>query len=105
MHGWAAAEPLVSVRVTGVPRRFSISQLKRHFETFGPVSKILRLPDRTWSSAASGVIELLVQLRPGVALPHFVNVVDPQGLLCESVSPSTLKVAAAAVLGAAALVT
>ncbi len=76
-----AAEPLVSVRVTGVPRRFSISQLKRHFETFGPVSKIIRLPDHTWSSAASRVIQLLVQLRPGVELPHFVNVVDPQGLL------------------------
>jgi hypothetical protein len=76
-------EPLVSVRVTGVPRRFSTSQLKRHFETFGPVSKIIHLPDRTWSSASSGVIQLLVQLRPGVVLPHFVNVVDPQGLLCE----------------------
>jgi hypothetical protein len=83
VHGWAAAEPLVSVRVTGVPRRFSISQLKRHFETFVPVSKIIRLPDHTWSSAASGVIQLLVQLRPGVVLPHFVNVVDPQGLLGE----------------------
>ncbi len=83
VHGWAAAEPLVSVHVTGVPRRFSTSLLKRHFETFGPVSKIIRLPDRTWSSAASGVIQLLVQLRPGMDLPHFVNVVDPQGLLCE----------------------
>jgi len=47
------------------------------------VSKVNRLPDRTWSSAASGVVQLLVQLRPGVVLPHFVNVVDPQGLLCE----------------------
>ncbi len=83
VYGWAAAEPLVTVRVTGVPRRFSTSQLKRHFETFGPVSKINRLPDRTWSSAAIGVVQLLVQLRPGVELPHFVNVVDPQGLLCE----------------------
>jgi len=83
VYGWAAAEPLVTVRVTGVPRRFSTSALKRHFETFGPVSKVNRLPDRTWSSAASGVVQLLVQLRPGVVLPHFVNVVDPQGLLCE----------------------
>jgi hypothetical protein len=41
----AAAEPLVTVRVTGVPRRFSTSQLKHHFETFGPVSKINSLPD------------------------------------------------------------
>jgi len=83
VYGWAAAEPLVTVRVTGVPRRFSTSTLKRHFETFGPVSKVNRLPDRTWSSATSGVVQLLVQLRPGVVLPHFVNVVDPQGLLCE----------------------
>ena len=83
VYGWAAAEPLVTVRVTGVPRRFSTSQLKRHFEAFGPVSKVNRLPDCTWSSAASGVVQLLVQLRPGVVLPHFVNVVDPQGLLCE----------------------
>jgi hypothetical protein len=83
VYGWAAAEPLVTVRVTGVPRRFSTSQLKRHFEAFGPVSKINRLPDRAWSSAASGVVQLLVQLRPGVVLSDFVNVVDPQGLLCE----------------------
>jgi hypothetical protein len=83
VYGWAAAEPLITVRVTGVPRRFSLSALKRHFESFGPVSKINRIPDRTWSSAASGVVQLLVQLRPGVMLPHFVNVVDPQGLLCE----------------------
>ena len=83
VHGWAAAAPLVSVRVTGVPRRFSTSLLKRHFETFGPVSKATRILDRTWSSAGSGVIQLLLQPRPGVVLPHFVNVVDPQGLLCE----------------------
>ena len=83
VNGWAAAELIVTVRVNGVPRRFSTSLLKRHFESFGPVSKINRLPDRTWSSAASGVVQLLVQLRPGVVLPHFVNVVDPQGLLCE----------------------
>jgi hypothetical protein len=83
VYGWAAAEPLVTVRVTGVPRRFSTSQLKRHFQAFGPVSKVNRLPDCTWSSAASGVVQLLVQLRPGVVLPHFINVVDPQGLLCE----------------------
>jgi hypothetical protein len=102
VHGWAATAPLVSVRVTGVPRRFTTSLLKRHFETFGPVSKATRVPDRTWSSAASGVIQLLLQPRPGVVLPHFVNVVDPQGV---SVSPSTRKVAAAAVSGAAALVT
>jgi len=83
VNGWAAAEPLVTVRVTGVPRCFPTSLLKRHFESFGPVSKIFRIPDRTWSSAASGVVQLLVQLRPGVVLPHFVNVVDLQGLLCE----------------------
>ena len=83
VHGWAAAALLVSVRVTGVPRRFSTSLLKRHFETFGPVSKATRILDRTWSSAGSGVIRLLLQPRPGVVLPHFVNVVDPQGLLCE----------------------
>ena len=83
VHGWAAAAPLVSVRVTGVPRRFTTSLLKRHFETFGPVSKATRILDRTWSSAGSGVIQLLLQPRPGVVLPHFVNVVDPQGLLCE----------------------
>jgi hypothetical protein len=83
VHGWAAAAPLVSVRITGVPRRFSTSLLKRHFETFGPVSKATRQPDRTWSSAASGVVQLLLQPRPGVVLPHFVNVLDPQGLLCE----------------------
>ena len=83
VHGWAAAAPLVSVRVTGVPRHFPTSLLKRHFETFGPVSKTTRQPDCTWSSAASGVIHLLLQPRPGVVLPHFVNVVDPQGLLCE----------------------
>ena len=83
VHGWAAAAPLVSVRVTGVPQRFTTSRLKRHFETFGPVSKATRIRDRTWSSAGSGVIQLLLQPRPGVVLPHFVNVVDPQGLLCE----------------------
>ncbi len=83
VYGWAVAEPLVTVCITGVPRRFSTSQLKRHFEAFGPVSKINCLPDRTWSSVASGVVQLLVQLRPGVVFPHFVNVVDPQGLLCE----------------------
>ena len=83
VHGWAAAAPLVSVRVTGVPQHFTTSRLKRHFETFGPVSKATRIRDRTWSSAGSGVIQLLLQPRPGVVLPHFVNVVDPQGLLCE----------------------
>ncbi len=83
VHGWAAAAPLVSVRVTGVPLRFTVSMLKRHFETFGPVSKATRIRDRTWSSAGSGVIQLLLQPRPGVVLPHFINVVDPQGLLCE----------------------
>ncbi len=31
VYGWAAAEPLDTVRVTGIPRRFSTSQLKRHF--------------------------------------------------------------------------
>jgi hypothetical protein len=104
VHGWAAAAPLVSVRVTGVPGRFSTSLLKHHFETFGPVSKATRLPDRTWSSAASGVVQLLLQPRPGVVLPHFVNVVDPQGLLCERFA-SSQKVAAAAVSDVAALVT
>ena len=73
VHGWAAAAPLVSVRVTGVPRSFTTSLLKRHFETFGPVSKATRISDRTWSSAGSGVIRLLLQPRPGVVLPHFVN--------------------------------
>ncbi len=34
VYGWAAVEPLVSVRVTGVPRRFPTSKLKHHFETF-----------------------------------------------------------------------
>ncbi|MFO0006550.1 MAG: hypothetical protein ACK559_36075, partial [bacterium] len=47
------------------------------------MSKATRIPDRTWSSAGSGVIQLLLQPRPGVVLSHFVNVVDPQGLLCE----------------------
>jgi hypothetical protein len=78
VYGWAAAEPFITVRLTGVPRRFSLSELKRHFEGFGPD----RIPDRTWSSAASGVVQLLVQPCPAVVLPHFVNVVDPQGLLC-----------------------
>jgi hypothetical protein len=32
VYCWAATEPLVTVGVTGVPRRFSTSQLKRHFE-------------------------------------------------------------------------
>jgi hypothetical protein len=54
------------------------------------VSKINRLPDRTWSSAASGVIQLLVQLRPDVVLPHFVNVVDPQGIRIHRGSPPSL---------------
>ncbi|MFN9907452.1 MAG: hypothetical protein ACK56F_15245, partial [bacterium] len=60
VHGWAAAAPLVSVRVTGVPQRFTTSRLKRHIETFGPVSKATRIRDRTWSSAGSGVIQLLL---------------------------------------------
>ncbi len=54
------------------------------------MSKINRLPDRTWSSAASGVVQLLVHLRPGVVLTHFVNVVDPQGFLCERFSVYTV---------------
>jgi hypothetical protein len=33
--------------------------------------------------AASGTVQLLVQLHPGVVLPHFLYVMDPQGLLCE----------------------
>jgi hypothetical protein len=82
VYSWAAV-PLVTVRVTGDPRLFSTTKLKRRFERFGPVSKINRRPDRTWSSAANGVVQLLVQLRPGVVLPHFVNVLDPQGILCE----------------------
>ena len=50
VYGWAATKPLVTVCVTGVPQRFSSSQLKRHFES---LAQINRPPDRTWSSLLS----------------------------------------------------
>ena len=83
VFGWAAAEPLVTVRVTGVPRGFPAEDLRRHFESFGPISQFYRLPDRIWSSASNGVFLISLRVGHGVALPHYVNVFDPQGALCE----------------------
>jgi len=83
VFGWAAAEPLVTVRVTGVPRGFPAEDLRRHFESFGPISQFYRTPDRIWSSASNGVFLISLRVGHGVALPHYVNVFDPQGALCE----------------------
>ena len=83
VFGWAAAAPIVTVRVTGVPRDFPAPALRQHFECFGPISQFYRLPDRSWSSAACGVFLICLRPGPGAVIPHFVNVVDPQGLLCE----------------------
>ena len=83
VYGWAAAEPLVDVRVTGVPKRFPSALLRGHFESLGPVSQLSRDTDRTWSSACNGVVRISVRLLPGAVVPHFVNVVDSQGVLCE----------------------
>jgi hypothetical protein len=83
VFGWAAAEPLVTVRVTGVPRGFPAEDLRRHFESFGPISQFYRLSDRIWSSASNGVFLISLRVGHGVALPHNVNVFDPQGALCE----------------------
>lgn len=83
VYGWAAAEPPVAVRVAGVPRDFPAKDLRRHFESFGLISKFERTSDRTWSSAANGVFLIYLRVGHGVVLPHYVNVVDPQGVLCE----------------------
>jgi hypothetical protein len=42
IFGWAAAEPLVTVRVTGVPRDFPAKAPRQHFESFGPISQCSR---------------------------------------------------------------
>jgi hypothetical protein len=83
IFGWAAAEPLVTVRVTGVPRGFPAEDLRRHFESFGPISQFYRTSDRIWSSASNGVFLISLRVDHGVVLPHYVNVFDPQGALCE----------------------
>jgi hypothetical protein len=70
VFGWAAAEPLVTVRVMGVPRGFPAEDLRRHFESFDPISQFYRTPDRSWSSASKGVFLISLRVGHGVALPQ-----------------------------------
>ncbi len=69
VFGWAAAEPLVTIRVTGVLRGFPAADMRQQLECFGPISQFYRTPDRIWSSASNGVF--IISLQCCKVLPRF----------------------------------
>ena len=79
VFGWAISDTVVKVRVCGVPEHLRMVWLREHLGQFGQVLLAQRSLDPDFPAASDGVVYVTLLLREGVALPHFIRLVDTRG--------------------------
>ncbi len=79
VYGWAPADAMTQVRITGVPALLETDLVVQHLRCFGHVTKARRSQDRFWTHASDGIIHLSIHLNADTVLPHFLNLEDTVG--------------------------
>jgi len=81
VYGWAPGDSVTNVRVSGVMECFTAGDIRAHFQQFGRVTRAYMGRDRFFPDAVTGIVHLSISVAPGFSLPHFIEVVDEDGLL------------------------
>jgi len=81
VYGWAPGDSVTNVRVSGVMGCFTAADIRAHFQQFGRVTRAYIGRDRFFPDASTGIVHLSISIAPGFTLPHFIEVVDEEGLL------------------------
>jgi hypothetical protein len=83
VYGWAPADSLTSVRVSGVSSDMPLQIIREHFQRFGRITRVQRGTDSVFTAAGSGIVFISISLPADVTLPSFVNVTDGSGSIPE----------------------
>ena len=81
VYGWAPGDSVTNVRVSGVMECFTAGDIRAHFQQFGRVTRAYMGRDCFFPDAVTGIVHLSISIAPGFSLPHFIEVVDEDGLL------------------------
>lgn len=84
VFGSAADEAVASVRISNIPIGLASSVLLGHMRKFGTILTHRQGKDRLFPRASDGILHLTMVLNDEENLPHFIQVVDNQGRLANS---------------------
>ncbi len=84
VYGSAANEAVSSVRVSNIPFGLSPSKVLDHLRKFGTVLTHHMGRDRLFPRASDGILHTTMVVNDTEVLPHFIQVVDSQGRLSNS---------------------
>ncbi len=84
VYGSAADEAVVAVRISNIPIGLASGVLLQHMKKFGTVLTHRQGRDRLFPRASDGILHISMVINDEATLPHFIQVVDGQGRLSNS---------------------
>ena len=84
VYGSASTDAVSAVRVSNIPSGLSIPFVINHMKKFGTILNSNIGRDRLFPRATDGILHLTMVLHDAANLPHFIQVVDDNGLLSNS---------------------
>ncbi len=84
VYGSAANEAVSAVRVSNIPVGLPLTSILAHLRKFGSVLTHHMGRDRLFPRASDGILHTTMVVNDSEVLPHFIQVVDSQGRLSNS---------------------